>query len=94
MNKLVFQVDVPASVKTELVKTFSKEMKSQKKRWKKSHEKEMEYHPGRLSPLNYLVLKVLHDQFGGNSHPAIPIAIGIARKSFSQIKRLLTHGSL
>lgn len=81
-------------MKKELEKSVSKILKSKKARSKKSQEKEMLYQPRRLSPVNYLVLKVLHGQFGEDSHAAIPIAIGMVRKSLSQVKRLLSHGSL
>lgn len=94
VSKPIFQVDLPASLKKELSRSISRDCKAVKTKSKKSQEKEMLYQPGRLSPLNYLVLKVLQGQFGENSHPAIPIAIGLARKGISQAKRILSHGSL
>ncbi|MFM8269144.1 MAG: hypothetical protein ACKN9V_03060 [Pseudomonadota bacterium] len=94
MNKLVFQAELPTSLKKDLETSISKEFKKNKARSKKSQEKEMIYQPGKMSPLNYLVLKVLDSQFGERSHPALPIVLGIARKGLSQVKRLLSHGSL
>ena len=94
MSKLFFQADWPAPLKKQVSEQIAKEYKAARSKGKKRAEKEMQYRPGKLSPLDYLVLKVLHGQFGENSHPAIPIAIGMARKSLSQIKRLLSHGSL
>jgi hypothetical protein len=94
VSKPSFQADLPGTLKKELGAKISKESRSVKKKLKKSQAEEMQYHPGRVSPLDYLVFKILHGQFGENSHPAFPIAIGVFRKGLSQIKRLISHGSL
>lgn len=69
-------------------------LKEIRKNVRKSVEKEIVYHPKRLSPLDFIILKVLHGQFDKKSYPALPIALGVARKTLSQAKRLLSHGSL
>lgn len=60
----------------------------------KSVETNLRYHPSRLSPVDYLVFKVLHGQFGESPYPVLPAAIGMVRRTLMQTKRFLSHGSL
>jgi hypothetical protein len=84
VSKLSFQADLPGSLKKELGAKISKESRSVKRKLKKSQLEEMQYHPGRVSPLDYLVFKILHGQFSENSHPIFPIASRLVRKMLTR----------
>lgn len=94
MSKKLFKVDLKDSVVTSVDASTRAALKTVKKSGKKMVENNLKYHPSRLSPLDYLVFKILHGQFGQKPYPVLPVAIGMVRKSLSQAKRLLSHGSL
>jgi|688.fasta_scaffold37437_2 hypothetical protein len=75
-------------------KEVAETLKAFKKASRKTWERDLSYQPQRLSPLDYIVFKILHQQFGEDSPSLFPIAIGIARKTINQAKRILSHGSL
>jgi len=78
----------------DLTKSVAAHLKLVKKTTLKSFKKSFNYAPSRLSPLDFILLKVLHQQFDGDSHAALPVLIGTTRKTLSQLKRFLSHGSL
>jgi len=80
VSKPSFQADLPASLKKELGARIAKQSKAIKRRMRKAQQVEMQYHPGRISPLSYLTLKILYGQFGESSQPAFPLAIRLVRK--------------
>ncbi|NBX77079.1 MAG: hypothetical protein EBQ92_11030 [Proteobacteria bacterium] len=84
MSKLFFQADLPASQNKDLRAKISKELRSARRSLKKSQQEEMHYHPGRVSPLDYLVFKILHSQFGEKSQRVFPIASRLIGKLFSR----------
>ena len=94
MSNKIFKCSLSEALSKKMNESVSHSLRQIKKNYKKQIEKDLVFHPKRLSPIDFIVLKVLHGQFGKKSYPAIPIALGVARKTLGQAKRLLSHGSL
>lgn len=94
MDKTIFKTDLPTETLRELSKSVSAHLKLIKKSSLKTFKKSLDYHPTRLFPVDFLLLKVLHKQFDEESHAGLSMAIGTTRKTLAQVKRLLSHGSL
>jgi len=94
VDKPVFTAQLPEEVLKDLSKAVSAHLKLIKKTSLKTFRKSLDYHPNRLSPVDFLLLKVLHKQFDEESHAGLSMAIGTTRKTLAQVKRFLSHGSL
>lgn len=94
MSKPTFRAEWPPEIQKAVKKSVEKLQKTLKRSSMPTLEEEMQYQPSKLSPLNYVLLKVLHGQWEHRSLSVLPLAIGMTRKTLSQAKRLLSHGSL
>ncbi|NBV50941.1 hypothetical protein EBR78_06955 [bacterium] len=94
MSKPTFRAEWPPEIQKAVKESVQKTQKALKRSSKPHFDEEMQYQPSKLSPLNYVILKVLQGQWEHRSFSVLPLTIGMTRKTLSQVKRLLSHGSL
>jgi hypothetical protein len=94
VSKKLFKADLKISSLNSVEKSVQKVKRTLRKNQKDLKGNHLSYYPSRLSPVDFLLFKLLHGQFGRKPFPVLPVAVGMARRTFAQAKRLLSHGSL
>lgn len=94
MSKPTFRAEWPLEIQKAVTKSIQANKKALKRSSSFQYEEAMQYQPSKLSPLNYVLFKVLHGQWEHRSLSVLPLAIGMTRRTLAQAKRLFSHGSL
>lgn len=85
-EKLLFSASLPFEQKKSVLKAY-------RKLSPKALEKAWVFKPQKLLPVDYLTLKILHQQFRKGRRSLLPLGIGMTRKALYQAKRVVSHGS-
>jgi hypothetical protein len=86
IEKLLFSASLPFEQRKAVLKACRKISG-------KTLEKAWLFQPKKLLPVDYLTLKILHQQFRKGKRSVLPLGIGITRKALYQVKRMVSHGS-